>query len=116
MYYDASKDGLGCVLMQFGRVVAYGSRQLKNHKGSYPTHDMELVAIFFALKIWHHYLYGGKFEVFSDHKSMKYIFCHARRRERLDWDSLPVLSDVGVSKSYNCINTSYTKYKIKLPL
>ena len=74
MYYDASKDGLGCVLMQFGRVVAYGSRQLKNHEQNYPTHDLELVGIVFALKIWRHYLYGEQFEVFSNHKSLKYIF------------------------------------------
>ena len=60
--------------MQFGRVVAYGSRQLKNHERSYPTHDMELAFIVFALKIWHHYLYDEKFKVFSDHKSLKYIF------------------------------------------
>ena len=74
VYYDVSKDGLGCVLMQSGRVVAYGSRQLKNHKRNYPTHDMELAAIVFALKIWRHYLYGDQFEVFSNHKSLKYIF------------------------------------------
>ena len=74
MYCDASKDELGCVLIQSRRVVAYGSRQLKNHERSYPTHDKELVAIVFALKILHHYLYGEQFEVFSDHKSLKYIF------------------------------------------
>ena len=74
VYCDASKDGLECVLMQSGRVVAYGSWQLKNHEQSYPTHDMELVAIVFALKIWRHYLYGEQFEVFSDYKSLKYIF------------------------------------------
>ena len=74
VYCDASRDELGCVLMQFGRVVAYGSRQLKNHEQNYPTHDLELVAIVFALKIWHHYLYGEQFEEFLDHKSMKYIF------------------------------------------
>ena len=50
MYCDASKDGLGCVLMQAGRVVAYGSRKLKYHEQNYPTHDMELAAIVFALK------------------------------------------------------------------
>ena len=64
VYCDASKDGLGCVLMQSRKVVAYGSRQLKNHEQSYPTHDMELAAIVFALKIWHHYLYGEQFECF----------------------------------------------------
>ena len=60
--------------MQSGRVVAYDSRQLKNHEQNYPTHDLELAAIVFALKFWHHYLYGEQFEVFSDHKSLKYIF------------------------------------------
>ena len=74
MYCDASKDRLGCVLMQFGKVMVYGSRQLKNHERSYPTHDMELAAIVFALKIWHHYLYGEQFKVFPDHKNLKYIF------------------------------------------
>ena len=52
VYCDASLDGLGCVLMQEGRVVAYGSRQLKTHELSYPTHDLELAAVIFALKIW----------------------------------------------------------------
>ena len=74
VYCDASKAELGCVLMQSGRVVAYGSRQLKNHEQNYPTHDMELAAVVFALKIWCHYLYGEEFEVYSDHKSLKYIF------------------------------------------
>ena len=73
LYCDVSKDGRGCVLMQSGRVVAYGFRQLKNHEHNYHTHDLELAAIVFALKIWHHYLYGENFEVFSDHKSLKYI-------------------------------------------
>ena len=64
MYCDASRDGLGCVLMQSERVVAYGSRQLKNHEQNYPTHDLELAAIVFSLKIWCHYLFGEQFEVF----------------------------------------------------
>ena len=54
--------------------MAYGSRQLKNHEQNYPTHDMELAATVFALKILRHYLYGEKFEVVSNHKSLKYIF------------------------------------------
>ena len=74
VYYDASKDGMGCVLMQLGKVVAYGSQQLKNHEQNYPTHDIKLVAIVFALKARCHYLYGEQFEVSSDHKSLKYIF------------------------------------------
>ena len=60
--------------MQSGKVVAYGSQQLKNHEQNYPTHDMELVAIVFALNIWCHYLYGEEFVVYSYHKSLKYIF------------------------------------------
>ena len=63
VYCDASKDGLGCVLMQSERVVAYGSRQVKNHERNYPTNDMELAAIVFTLKIWCHYLYCEQFEV-----------------------------------------------------
>ena len=74
VYCDASRAGLSCVLMQSGRVVAYGSRQLKNHEKNYPTHDMELAAVVFALKIWRRYLYGKEFEVYLDHKSVKYIF------------------------------------------
>ena len=74
VYCDASRAGLGCVLMLSGRVVAYGSCQLKNHEQNYPTHDMELAAVVFALNIWRHYLYSKEFEVYSDHKSLKYIF------------------------------------------
>ena len=74
MYFDASRAGLGCVLMHSGRVVAYGSRQLKNHEQNYPTHDLELTVVVFALKIWRHYLYGKEFKVYSDHKSLNYIF------------------------------------------
>src|SRR5262249_52882837 len=54
VYCDASRVGLGCVLMQHGRVIAYGSRQLKNHEKNYPTHDLELAAVIFALKMWRH--------------------------------------------------------------
>ena len=74
VYCDASRARLGCVLMQSERVVAYGSRQLKNHEQNYPTHDMELAAVVFALNIWRHYLFGEQFEVYFDHKSLKYIF------------------------------------------
>jgi len=74
VYCDASKMGLGGVLMQNRQVVAYASRQLKVHEKNYPTHDLELAAVVYVLKIWRHYLYGSKFEVFSDHKSLKYLF------------------------------------------
>ena len=68
VYCDASKSELGCVLIQSRRVVAYGSRQLKNHEQNYPTHDMELAAVVFALKS------DEQFEIYSDYKSLKYIF------------------------------------------
>ncbi|WMV09385.1 hypothetical protein MTR67_002770, partial [Solanum verrucosum] len=66
--------GLGCVLMQNGKVIAYASRQLKVHEKNYPTHDLELEAVLFALKIWRHYLYGVHMDVFTDHKSLQYVF------------------------------------------
>ncbi|KAL0537094.1 hypothetical protein IC582_026064 [Cucumis melo] len=74
IYSDASKKGLGCVLMQQGKVVVYASRQLKSHEQNYPTHDLELATMVFALKIWRHYLYGEKIQIFTDHKSLKYFF------------------------------------------
>ena len=74
IYSDASQNGLGCVLMQGRQVVAYASRQLKPHEQNYPTHDLELAAVVFALKIWRHYLYGQHCDIYTDHKSLKYIF------------------------------------------
>jgi len=74
VYYDASHLGLGCVLMQEKKAVAYASRQLKVHERNYPTHDLKLAAIVFALKIWKHYLYGAQFRLFNDHKGLKYLF------------------------------------------
>ena len=62
------------MLMQTGNVVTYAPRQLKPHERNYPTHDLELAVVVFALKIWRHHLYGVRFEVFSDHKSLKYLF------------------------------------------
>jgi hypothetical protein len=74
VYCDASKNGLGCVLMQDQKVIAYGSRQLKPHEVNYPTHDLELAALVFALKQWRQFLYGAKCELYTDHKSLKYFF------------------------------------------
>ena len=73
IFSDASLNGLGRVLMQEGKVVAYASRQLKPHEKNYPTHDLELAAIVFALKIWRHDLYGEKCFIYTDHKSLKYF-------------------------------------------
>ena len=73
IFSDASLNGLGCVLMQEGKVVAYASRQLKPRERNYPMHDLELAAIVFALKIWRHYLYGEKCFIYTDHKSLKYL-------------------------------------------
>ncbi|GKB66521.1 putative reverse transcriptase domain-containing protein [Tanacetum coccineum] len=73
VYYDASHKGLGVVLMQREKVIAYASRQLKIHEKNYTTHDLELGSVVFALKIWRHYLYGTKCTVFTDHKSLQHI-------------------------------------------
>ncbi|GJW26270.1 putative reverse transcriptase domain-containing protein [Tanacetum coccineum] len=74
VYCDASKQGFRSVLMQRGKVIAYASRQLKKHEKNYTTHDLELGAVVFALKIWRHYLYGTKSVIYTDHKSLQYIF------------------------------------------
>jgi hypothetical protein len=74
VYCDACGQGLGCVLMQEGHVIAYASRQLRKHELNYPTHDLELAAVVHALKIWRHYIMGTKCQVYMDHKSLKYIF------------------------------------------
>ncbi|KAI3797919.1 hypothetical protein L1987_33183 [Smallanthus sonchifolius] len=74
VYCDASIQGLGCVLMQREKVIAYASRQLKIHEKNYTTHDLELGAMVFALKIWRHYLYGTKCTIYTDHKSLQHIF------------------------------------------
>ncbi|GJV91576.1 putative reverse transcriptase domain-containing protein [Tanacetum coccineum] len=95
VYCDASHKGLGAVLMQNEKVIAYASRQLKIHEKNYTTHDLELGAVVFALKIWRHYLYGTKCTVFTDHKSLQHILdqkeLNMRQRR---W--LKLLSD------YNC--------------
>ncbi|KAJ9541941.1 hypothetical protein OSB04_028447 [Centaurea solstitialis] len=95
VYCDASRLGLGCVLMQRGRVIAYASRQLKPHEANYPTHDLELAAVVFALKIWRHYLYGVKCTIYTDHRSLRYFLeqpnLNMRQRRWLD-----------VVKDYDC--------------
>nr|GFC11592.1 putative reverse transcriptase domain-containing protein [Tanacetum cinerariifolium] len=90
VYCDASNKGLGAVLMQREKVISYASRQLKIHEKNYTTHDLELGAVVFALKIWRHYLYGTKCTVFTDHKSLQHILdqkeLNMRQRQ---WLELP---------------------------
>ena len=73
MYCDTSNQGLGCVLIQHGKVIAYELRKLKTHEVNYTTHGLELGAVAFALNIWRHYLYGTKYTFFTDHKSLLHI-------------------------------------------
>ena len=73
IFSDASINGLGCALMKKGKVIAYASRQLKSHEKNYPTNDLELATIMFALKIWRLYLYGEKCFIYTDHKNLKYF-------------------------------------------
>jgi hypothetical protein len=77
IYFDASGIGLGCVLMQNNWVIAYASRALRTYEQNYPTHDLELAVVIHALKIWRYYLIGTKCNIYTDHKSLKYIFTHA---------------------------------------
>jgi len=96
VYSDASSRGLGCVLMQYGKVIAYTSKQLKPHEVNYPVHDLELVAVVFALRVWRHYLYGTQVQIFTDHKSLKYLMSQneLNMRQRR-W--------VELIKDYDCI-------------
>jgi hypothetical protein len=98
IYCDASGQRLGCVLMQDGHVVAYPSRQLRKHEAHYPTHDFELAAVVHALKIWGHYLMGKRCELYTDHKSLKYIFTQSNlnlRQRR--WLELIKDYDLGIN-------------------
>ena len=100
IYCGASRQGLGCVLMQKRKVVAYASRQLRPHEVNYPTHDLELATVVHALKIWRHYLIGNRCEVYTDHKSLKYIFTQAdlNMRQRR-W--LELIKDYNVGIHYH---------------
>jgi transposase InsO family protein len=99
VFCDASLQGLGCVLMQDGHAVAYASRQLKPHEQNYPTHDLELAAVVYALKQWRPYLFGNRCEIYSDHKSLKYLFTqpdlNLRQRRWLE-----LIKDYDVSLNY----------------
>ena len=81
IYSDTSRKGPGCVLMQHGKIIAYASRKLESYEQYYPTHDLELAVVVFALKIWRHYLYGESCEIYIDHKSLKYFFTQKEYNE-----------------------------------
>jgi hypothetical protein len=70
VYNDASRKWLGCVLMQHGKVIAYASRQLKSHEENYLVHILELATVVFNLRIWRHYMYGPRTQIFTDYKSL----------------------------------------------
>jgi hypothetical protein len=82
VYCDTLGSGVGCVLMQEGQVITYASQQLRRHEEHYPTHDLELAAAVHALKIWHHYLLGNTCHLYTDHKSLKYIFTQSELNMR----------------------------------
>jgi hypothetical protein len=98
IYCDASRRDLGCVLMQEGQVVSYASHQLRKHKENYPTHDLELASVVHALKIWRHYLIDHRCEIYSDHKSLKYVFTQTELNLRWHrWLELIKYYDVGIN-------------------
>jgi hypothetical protein len=100
IFCDTSRQGLGCMLMQNEKFIAYASRLLKPHEQNYPTHDLELAAIMHALKIWRHYLIGNKCHIFTDHKSLKYIFTQPDLNLRLRrW--LELIKDYDIEIHYH---------------
>ncbi|GKD57833.1 putative reverse transcriptase domain-containing protein [Tanacetum coccineum] len=100
VYCDASHKGLGDVLMQNEKVIAYTSRQVKIHEKNYMTHDLELGAVVFALKMWRHYLYGTRCTAFTDHKSLQHILDQKELNMR-QWRWLELLSDYDCDIRYH---------------
>jgi hypothetical protein len=96
VYGYASKKGLGCVLMQHDKVIAYASKQLKTYEMNYLVHDLELAIVVFALWVWRYYLYGAQVQIFTDHKSLKYL-----------------MTQKELNKDYVCI-TEYHPGKVNL--
>jgi len=82
IYSDIYAKGVGCVLMQHEHVITYTFRHLKPHERNYPTHDLELAVVIFALKIWRHYLLVDKVLIYTDDKSLKYIFTQKELNKR----------------------------------
>jgi hypothetical protein len=98
IYCNASGQGLGCVLMQDGHVVAYASQQLRKHEVNYLTHDLELATVLHAHMIWRHYIMGKRYELYMDHKSLKYILTQSNlnlRQRR--WLELLKDYDLGIN-------------------
>jgi hypothetical protein len=100
VYCDASGTGLGCVLMQEKRVISYSSRQLRCHKEHYPTHDLELMAVVLALRTWRHYLLGNVVHIYTDHKSLMYIFKQPDLNMR-QWRWLELIKDYELEVHYH---------------
>ena len=105
IYSNVSHLWLECVWMQHGKVIAYVSRQLKPYKKTYLTHDLELAVVIFALKIWHHYLYEVKFKVYTDHKSLKYIYMQNEINLR-QWRWLELMKDYDLNIQYHPIKAN----------
>ena len=105
VYTDASPVGLGCVLMQDEKVIAYGSRQLRKHEDNYPTHDLEMTAVVFALKIWRSYFYDETIQIYTDHKSLKYLFTQSdlnlRQRRWMEF-----ITDYDLQIQYHLVKTN----------
>jgi hypothetical protein len=105
VYCDASYTSLGCVLMQEGWVIAYASCQLRKHEVNYPTHDLELAAVVHALKIWRHYLFGNVCNIYTDHKSFKYIFTQSELNMRQRrW--LELIKDYNLQEHYHPVKAN----------
>ena len=100
VHYDVSRMGLGRVLMQHGKVIAYSSRQLNVDEKNYLTQDLELAVVVFALKLWWHYLYAFHVDVYTHHKSLQYVFTQKKlnlRQRR--W--LELLKDYNMNVFYH---------------
>nr|GEY58238.1 hypothetical protein [Tanacetum cinerariifolium] len=112
VYCDAFEIGLGCVLMQRGKVIAYASKQLKIHKNNYTTHDLELGVVVFALTIWRHYLYGTKSVIYTDHKSLQRIFSQKKlNMQQRRW--IELFSDYDLGKANVVADALSRKERVK---
>ena len=100
IYSNASKSGIGCVFIQNGKVIAYASRQLKEYEKNYPTHDLELVVVVHAIKIWRHYLIGAHCKIYTNHKSLKCFFAQ-KELNMQQWRWLELVKDYDWEINYH---------------